>query len=261
MRKVLAISVLLTLGGCATQEPEPQINCDLTPDTPQCQSQRILNQNDLMQAKVLTTSGTPENLPLASALLERIHVADYQGEVAFYKALILIRQNPKDTIRIVQQLEQAADLQHPHATALLFRMYHDPYLLSRQDLAKADLYRKRYAQLDVARSGYPSFDQAVELTHRLFANQVLAEKASAPVPAPQPASAAKAAPAETSKKAAKKTAQHHHKHPTSKSKPEAPKATTAKTATKPAAQVQHEIPLKTEAPAAKAPAATHTTAH
>ena len=243
MRKTLAISLLLALGGCATQQPD----CSLSSDDTQCQSQRILSQNDLMQAKVWITSGPLENLPLALALLDRIHTADYQGEVAFYRALLLLRSTPTDTGSVLQYLEKAADLQHPHATALLYRVYHEPYLISQQDISKADLYQQRYAQLDVARSGYPSFEQAVDLTHRLFASQVLASNPTTPAPAsttaPEvtqkaqpnstPAPSTKTASANTTKAAAKNT------KPTSKTKQqskktEAPKntASTPKAASK-----------------------------
>lgn len=186
MKTPLAIGLLLALGGCATH------NCE--EGAWACQQQQLLYQNDLMQAKVLITSGDKDSLELASALLDRIQEEDQRGEVDFYRALLLIRRTPEDTQAIIFYLERAGLRQHPHAIALLYRMHYEPYLLKQRDLARADIYRKRYAQLDVARSGYPSFEQAVVVANRLFAAPLI-EAAAAQAKAQQAAAVAPVAPA------------------------------------------------------------------
>lgn len=200
MKKSLAVGLLLALGGCASHHNP--CNDPGTMDSSQCQSQQLLYENDLMQAKILVTSGDKESLDLASALLDRIQPLDEEkrGEADLYRALILIRRTPKDTQAIMFYLERAASRRNAHALALLYRMHYDPYLLPERNLEKADIYRKRYAQLDVARSGYPSFDQAVDVVDvsRLFAVP-LDSKAPAPAavaptpPAPQATAPAPAA--------------------------------------------------------------------
>lgn len=168
MKTPLVIGFALALTGCSN------INtCHFYwswNDEAQCHKQHLLYQNDLMQAKILITSGDKQGLELASALLDRLQSQeqDQRGEIFFYRALLGIRQNPTNTPDIIQNLEQAAALQHPHAVALLYRIYDEPYLIKTRDAAKADQYRKAYTQLDVARSGYPSFEQALAVTKRLF---------------------------------------------------------------------------------------------
>ena len=138
--------------------------------SPPCQKQELLYQNDLMQAKILITSSTdPDGLALAGALLERIQKENTRGELELYRGLLLIRRHPDDINPALPHLERAAQQQHPHAIALLYKIYKEPYLLTQADSEKAESYRQQYANLDVARSGYPSFAQAQNIVSHLFA--------------------------------------------------------------------------------------------
>lgn len=161
MKRILAIGLLLSAGGCATPP------CDPSPDSLQGHEQHLLYQNDLLQAKILVTSGNPEGFELAHALLDRIAEQDRQGEVELYRALLLIREKA-DAARVLELLQRAADKHHPHAIALLYRIYDQPLLVGRRDAAKAAAYRRAYDQLDVARSGYPSFTQALAVIDKLL---------------------------------------------------------------------------------------------
>jgi len=67
----------------------------------------------------------------------------------------------------VRLLEKAADKGHPHAVALLYKIHQEPYLIEARDLDKADAYREAYTRLDVAQSGYPSFEKALALVSQL----------------------------------------------------------------------------------------------
>jgi hypothetical protein len=159
MIKWMFLVALLGLAGCATQSCEPPAALDK-------QTQRLLFNNDMLQAKLLITSGDLEHLPLADALLERNIAQDSRGEIAFYQAISRIRQAaPVD--QILDALQRSASRQHPHAVALLYKMYNEPFLLARADRAKAAEYRAAYADLDVAKSGYPSFSRALMVVDRL----------------------------------------------------------------------------------------------
>lgn len=103
---------------------------------------------------------------LAHALLERSAPQDERGEIEFYQALLLIRQGPEPS-EVVRLLEKAADKGHPHAVALLYKIHQEPYLIEARDLDKADAYREAYTRLDVAQSGYPSFEKALALVSQL----------------------------------------------------------------------------------------------
>lgn len=160
MKKVLAIGLLMILGGCASH-PKP---CDEPGGD--CRSERLLYQNDLLQAKILIAIGDEDGYELADALLERSAELDERGETEFYQALLLIRQGPQPT-EVLQRLEAARAKGHPHAVALLYKIYSEPYLIDQADPAKAERYREEYAELDVAQSGYPSFEKAVDLVSEL----------------------------------------------------------------------------------------------
>ncbi|QLF92423.1 hypothetical protein HW090_04105 [Pseudomonas sp. ABC1] len=160
MKRAGLIVLLATLGGCASQP------CTLDSSDAACRTERLLFQNDLMQAKILASLGDEEGYELASALLERSARLDQRGETEFYRAILLIRQ-AAPTADVQSLLEQAADKGHPHATALLYKMHAQPYLLEEADPQQADHYRQAYSQLDVARSGYPSFEKALELVSQL----------------------------------------------------------------------------------------------
>ncbi|WP_313085374.1 hypothetical protein [Pseudomonas sp.] len=160
MKNALVIGLLMILGGCATQP------CESGSDS-RCQTERMLYQNDLLQAKILIAIGDENGYALADALLERSARLDERGEVEFYQALLKIRQGPQPE-EVLNLLEKARAKRHPHAIALLYKMYEEPYLLDERDPAKAETYREDYATLDVARSGYPSFDKALALVTELI---------------------------------------------------------------------------------------------
>src|SRR5690606_27900075 len=107
--------------------------------------------NDLMQAKMLIAIGDENGFELADELLKRSAPMDEYGEIEFYQAMLLIRQGPQPT-EVVRLLESASDKHHPHAIALLYKIYREPYLIERNDMEKAQSYREAYSQLDVAQS-------------------------------------------------------------------------------------------------------------
>ncbi|MGH8432923.1 MAG: hypothetical protein ACRERX_00225 [Pseudomonas sp.] len=120
----------------------------------------------MLQAKILIASGQIEDYELASALLKRAAAQDDKGEVEFYQAVLLIREGPQ-TSEVLDLLERAADQDHPYAIALLYKVYAEPYLISTSDPLKAEHYRAAYAELDVAKSGYPSFEKALSVVTQL----------------------------------------------------------------------------------------------
>ncbi len=162
MKKALLFGLLLTLGGCASQ------SCDRAWDDDGCRAERLLYQNDLMQAKILISVGDEDSYELAQALLDRSARLDRRGETEFYQALLLIRQGPEPS-EVLQLLEKAKRKGHPHAVALLYKIYQEPYLIEQADPIRAESYRQAYGELDVARSGYPSFDKSLELVDQLVA--------------------------------------------------------------------------------------------
>ncbi|TLX52929.1 hypothetical protein DN826_21035 [Stutzerimonas nosocomialis] len=177
MKTPTMIVLLLALGGCASQ------SCDMPWSESACREDRLLYQNDLMQAKILIASGDEEGYELAHALLNRSARQDQRGETEFYRALLMIRQGPQTT-EVIRMLDRAADKDHPHAIALLYKIYDEPYLVDQPDPAKARQYRERYGELDVAQSGYPSFDKAREVVDQLLdAPQQLVEQRTAEEPA------------------------------------------------------------------------------
>lgn len=160
MRHALAIALLLTLSGCAST------SCDQPWSGSSCRAERLLYQNDLMQAKILISVGDEDGYELADALLDRSADQDKRGETEFYKALLMIRQGPEPS-EVLRLLEKAAHKGHPHAVALLYKIYMEPYLIDERDVDQAERYRQAYARLDVAQSGYPSFEKALELVSQL----------------------------------------------------------------------------------------------
>lgn len=160
MNKALVIITALGLAGCASH------SCDEPWSGTSCRADRLLYQNDLLQAKILIAAGQEDGYELAHALLERSAPQDERGEIEFYQALLLIRQGPEPS-EVVRLLEKAADKGHPHAVALLYKIHQEPYLIEARDLDKADAYREAYTRLDVARSGYPSFEKALALVSQL----------------------------------------------------------------------------------------------
>lgn len=160
MKNALLVGMLILLGGCASQP------CDESVSGNACHAERLLYQNDLMQAKILIAIGNEEGYELAHALLDRSARFDERGEIEFYKALLLIRQGPQQS-EVLRLLEEARAKGHAHAVALLYKIYDEPYLIEQRDAQKAEQYRAEYELLDVAQSGYPSFDKALELITEL----------------------------------------------------------------------------------------------
>ncbi|UVE18950.1 hypothetical protein NVV93_06055 [Pseudomonas sp. LS44] len=158
--KWTAISALLVLSGCASH------SCDEPLSGSACREEQLLYQNDMLQAKLLITSGDLESYELAQALLDRAATEDKGGEVEFYQAVLLIRQGP-EIDEVLELLGRATDKGHPHATALLYKIYAEPYLLNEADPNRAAEYREAYSHLDVAKSGYPSFEQALKVVSAL----------------------------------------------------------------------------------------------
>jgi hypothetical protein len=173
MKNALVIGLFMALGGCASQ------SCDQPGSA--CRAERLLYQNDLLQAKILISVGDEDGYELAHALLDRSARLDERGEIEFYQALLLIRQGPQQS-DVLRLLEQARDKGHPHAVALLYKIYQEPYLVAERDPDKAERYRQAYAELDVAQSGYPSFDKALELVSELVEPPPPLPERTAPCP-------------------------------------------------------------------------------
>ncbi|WP_070886815.1 hypothetical protein M1D96_07710 [Pseudomonas sp. D1-3] len=151
----------LMLAGCASPT-----TCDEPLSGDSCRDRQLLYQNDMLQAKMLVMSGDMESHELANALLRRAASEDERGEVEFYQAILMIREGPQ-TDEVLAKLEAAADKQQPYAVALLYRIWSQPYLVDEADPIRAEEYRADYAELDVAKSGYPSFEKALELVDGL----------------------------------------------------------------------------------------------
>ena len=64
----------------------------------------------------------------------------------------------------------------------MYKIYAEPYLLETPDPLKAETYRARYAELDVAKSGYPSFEKALSLVGALVDQPAALAGAHAPDP-------------------------------------------------------------------------------
>lgn len=158
MTRWFFLGIALALGGCAAMPCEPPRLDN--------HSQRLLRENDLMQAKLLVTSGPQSGLELADALLARNASQDPRGEVALYQAVSRIRQRAP-LADILAPLEQAAERGHPHALALLYKIHNEPFLAPQADRARALRYRQAYGELDVAKSGYPSFPRALMVVDQL----------------------------------------------------------------------------------------------
>lgn len=151
----------LMLAGCASPT-----TCDEPLSGDSCRDRQLFYQNDMLQAKMLVMSGDMESHELANALLRRAASDDERGEVEFYQAILMIREGPQPE-EVLAKLEAAADKQQPYAVALLYRIWSQPYLVDEADPIRAEEYRADYAELDVAKSGYPSFEKALELVDQL----------------------------------------------------------------------------------------------
>jgi hypothetical protein len=165
MNKWIFFCALLGLGGCASHRCDNSnfsSNSEDSLSDSRCRAEHLLYQNDMLQAKLMVSAGGPENAELAKALLKRSASRDQSGEAEFYEAVLLIRDgsNPSQATLL---LKQAARQQHPLAIALLAQQ------LAGSDQQAAQQYRADYAELDVAKSGYPSFEQAQKVADQLLA--------------------------------------------------------------------------------------------
>lgn len=75
--------------------------------------------------------------------------------------MLLIRQGA-DELQVTDRLKESADRKYPLAIALLAER------TAVLDQEKAKVYRSRYDELDVAKSGYPSFAQALIVVNKLI---------------------------------------------------------------------------------------------
>lgn len=155
MKTWIIFSAVLCLGGCATH------GCDTTVPGSPCRTEHLLYQNDMIQAKVIISERRKEDYELAQALLQRAARDDTSGEAGFYQAVLLIRQHG-DASKSTGLLEESAARHHPLAIALLAQ------LSGMLDQEKARAYRTQYDQLDVAKSGYPSYSQALVVVNALI---------------------------------------------------------------------------------------------
>jgi hypothetical protein len=156
MKKWIFFGAILSLGGCATH------GCDTTVVGSSCRAEHLLYQNDMIQAKMLISGRRPENHELANALLQRAASEDTSGEAEFYQAILLIRTHG-DPAKVTEKLQDSAARHYPLAIALLAQQS----AMVNQEKARA--YRLQYDQLDVAKSGYPSFPQALIVVNDLTA--------------------------------------------------------------------------------------------
>lgn len=155
MKKWIFFGAVLCLGGCATH------GCDTTAPGSSCRAEHLLYQNDMIQAKVLISERRQDNYELAEALLQRAAKDDTSGEAQFYQAVLLLRQHSDDS-KVTDLLQESAAHDYPLAVALMAQ------LSGMRDQAKARAYRAQYDALDVAKSGYPSFSQALIVVNKLI---------------------------------------------------------------------------------------------
>ena len=159
MKKWMFFGALLCLGlgGCATR------GCDTSTVGSPCRADYLLYQNDMLQAKLLINERRQENYELASALLKRAARQDNTGEAEFYQAVLLLRRDA-DEAQVNDMLQDSANRKYPLAIALLAQQ------AGMRDQEKARAYRLKYDELDVAKSGYPSFPQALVVVNGLVSN-------------------------------------------------------------------------------------------
>lgn len=160
MKKWITLAALLMLGGCASKA------CTNAEVGSPCRTDRLLYNNDMLQAKLLIVAGDPQNNELTQALLKRASNGDATGEAPFYEAVVMIRENA-DLSATLKVLDKAAKQNHPLAITLLSKLYSENPDI--RDAAKAQQYRETYSHLDVAKSGYPSFEKALSVVNSLLA--------------------------------------------------------------------------------------------
>lgn len=156
MKNWMLLAALIGLSGCASSPCQYGRDQAAAGDAPsdQCRAGQLLYQNDMLQAKLLISQADRENYELAEAMLRRAALTDASGEAEFYQAVLLIREQAEPE-PIIALLETAARHRHPLAIALLSQQ------LTTRDEKQAAYWRDQYAELDVAKSGYPSFEQAL----------------------------------------------------------------------------------------------------
>jgi hypothetical protein len=159
MKNWMLFVALISLGGCASHGCDSDLP-DSEPAGSACHDQYLLYRNDMLQAKLLISQADPLQYELADALLRRAALDDSSGEADFYQAVLLIREQGAQQ-DIIEHLQDAASYEHPLAIALLSQQ------LTLRDPKQAERYRARYAELDVAKSGYPSFEQALVVIRNL----------------------------------------------------------------------------------------------
>ncbi|MDF2796954.1 MAG: hypothetical protein K0S85_4707 [Pseudomonas orientalis] len=160
MKNWMLFGALMCLGGCASQPCDDSVS-DSPLSNRHCRAEHLLYQNDMLQAKLLISQADRENYELAHALLRRAAADDTSGEADFYQAVLMIREQG-DQEQIIDLLHNAASHEHPLAIALLSQQ------LTISDPEQAEHYRARYAELDVAKSGYPSLEQALVVVRSLI---------------------------------------------------------------------------------------------
>ncbi|MDF5910111.1 hypothetical protein P4132_31225 [Pseudomonas aeruginosa] len=125
MPKWIALCLIPLLASCAT--------CRQDSDR-----EKLLYENDMLQAKLIIVANDRDRLPLAQALLERAARDDRSGEADFYQAVLIARRDGQasDCERITRLLERSAERRYPLANAMLYKIYAEPFLLPRADIPR-----------------------------------------------------------------------------------------------------------------------------
>ncbi|VFT34846.1 Uncharacterised protein [Pseudomonas aeruginosa] len=102
MPKWIALCLIPLLASCAT--------CRQDSDR-----EKLLYENDMLQAKLIIVANDRDRLPLAQALLERAARDDRSGEADFYQAVLIARRDGQasDCERITRLLERSAEATLP----------------------------------------------------------------------------------------------------------------------------------------------------
>ncbi len=116
MPKWIALCLIPLLASCAT--------CRQDSDR-----EKLLYENDMLQAKLIIVANDRDRLPLAQALLERAARDDRSGEADFYQAVLIARRDGRasDCERITRLLERSAERRYPLANAMLYKIYAEPF--------------------------------------------------------------------------------------------------------------------------------------
>ena len=157
MPKWIALCLIPLLASCAT--------CRQDSDR-----EKLLYENDMLQAKLIIVANDRNRLPLAQALLERAARDDRSGEADFYQAVLIARRDGQasDCERITRLLERSAERRYPLANAMLYKIYAEPFLLPRADIPKAETSSPGLRRA-AGRARLPSFERARQVVDRLLA--------------------------------------------------------------------------------------------